>query len=1055
MKHFKLLFVTLLAAVLPLAAWGDTYQDPVSGVVYKYEVGNRIASVAEGTRPGGESDIFNQTAVYGNTIAAEVVIPETIVVDDNTFTVTGIENYAFAYLNTLTTITIPKTVTNIGDMAFAECSSLTDIYCYANPKTLSWSTYHFSFITNFKPNRGTTCHVISGYKSRYESKFSDLNLKFEGDLQGVVEDEGYMSTFTDYDASTGILISDDPAYSWSLSMPTDGSTISLYSKTWGGESCLYFKLGSGSSSIKELTFNSTFTVTGTLKKITVKAGSSPSCNIHHIEYRKPDGEPIMCTPPSDGTFVDWVIDLGSGIYVNDNIKFYIYSATPLIIQSITLDVEEGGVETELRGKCGENLNYTLEKLPYTTTDWNTQQEVPAMKLTITGTGAMYDYDDGDDPSSTKIVPWFNYMQFNIVEVELPNGITHIGNYAFPRTWGCHWTGLPSTVKSIGKWAFYNCLFPSEFYLPDELTTIGERAFNSLSGVKDLYIPKKLSSVGEMGLAGMINLERIHVDTDNPYFNGDGYNCLIEKTTHTLIAGSINTVIPSGVTTIGAYAFGNQKITNIELPADVAEIGESAFTYTNLTELTIPGTVKTIGNYAFSNCGQLTTVTIENGVTTIGFTPFHRSTNILDVICKANPDNLTWKKTSSETYSFKPDKTTKMHVKASDLAKWETGFGFLNVTFVGDLGGSIEPITEKTTVDVSKLETADLTDNNIGDIYYNLSETSGSGYSEGTLVIGKTTDMSLITDGEPGSTDVRDNFTGIIIKVGPGRGTVTIDAQVLGNKTQLAVRIGNGTPTYAARNDRWQVYTSYDVDEETYIYIYSVGTGSLVRSFRNKAPGDDALLIYSIIVTPDAAGVTFAKEGFGTYYDSKADLKLPAGMKALIVTADEGSGTLTYEAIADGDTGDNIVPAGTAVLLQTADGSAEQTLEITLVTPAATAITQTNLLRGSDTETTTFGGNKYYKLSYNESGSKLGWYWGADGGATFQSAAHKAWLALPTTEVRRFFGLPGEEGTGLKPITAPESSQEADVWYDLSGKKMTEKPAKKGIYINNGKKVIIN
>jgi hypothetical protein len=32
--------------------------------------------------------------------------------------------------------------------------------------------------------------------------------------------------------------------------------------------------------------------------------------------------------------------------------------------------------------------------------------------------------------------------------------------------------------------------------------------------------------------------------------------------------------------------------------------------------------------------------------------------------------------------------------------------------------------------------------------------------------------------------------------------------------------------------------------------------------------------------------------------------------------------------------------------------------------------------------------------------------------------------------------------------------EAGAWYDLSGRKLDGKPAQKGVYINNGRKVII-
>ena len=47
-------------------------------------------------------------------------------------------------------------------------------------------------------------------------------------------------------------------------------------------------------------------------------------------------------------------------------------------------------------------------------------------------------------------------------------------------------------------------------------------------------------------------------------------------------------------------------------------------------------------------------------------------------------------------------------------------------------------------------------------------------------------------------------------------------------------------------------------------------------------------------------------------------------------------------------------------------------------------------------------------------------------------------------------------TGILEIPDSEFKvQGDDVWYDLTGRKFTERPTKKGIYIYKGKKVIIN
>ena len=49
-------------------------------------------------------------------------------------------------------------------------------------------------------------------------------------------------------------------------------------------------------------------------------------------------------------------------------------------------------------------------------------------------------------------------------------------------------------------------------------------------------------------------------------------------------------------------------------------------------------------------------------------------------------------------------------------------------------------------------------------------------------------------------------------------------------------------------------------------------------------------------------------------------------------------------------------------------------------------------------------------------------------------------------------LDDEDPTGIAELLGIE--EEAGTWYDLNGRKLTGKPAQKGIYINNGKKTII-
>ncbi len=110
-----------------------------------------------------------------------------------------------------------------------------------------------------------------------------------------------------------------------------------------------------------------------------------------------------------------------------------------------------------------------------------------------------------------------------------------------------------------------------------------------------------------------------------------------------------------------------------------------------------------------------------------------------------------------------------------------------------------------------------------------------------------------------------------------------------------------------------------------------------------------------------------------------------------------------------------------------------------------------------TATTTTSDGKHYKLSYNTDGTDLGWYWGTADGAPFQSGANKAWLVLPTITNARFFGLPDfSETTSLSEELRVKNEEFATAaeWYTLDGRKLDSKPTKAGLYIMNGKKVVI-
>ncbi|MBR0048775.1 MAG: leucine-rich repeat protein [Prevotella sp.] len=788
----------------------------------------------------------------------------------------AIQSHAFSGC-TLQTLRIPNSVENVGQAAFSDlyevkkiylgsgvrrmnndvfrgCPQLTDIYITATEVPIS-NNSTFNGIGNENP---LTVHVPAEALDAYKASLSWSTMNLVGDADNIDDNSSnIVSTFSDWTSTgnkNGTLMSEE-GNEWNCELSDSSIPVlkSFYTNNDGAnESCIVIGERTSSNS-QTILLNSAFSIKGTVEKLVVRATG----NIHNIFSSIAENnsdkfsEHEISQLQNYGEMANYVIDFEGTEFEDATCMIAIDGESPFFIHSITVVLKGEGEpkpgDVVLSGKCGDNLDYEVIMLSNTVNvpnyDTGKDEEMPALKITINGTGAMYDFNSWWE------TPWTNKYRYQITEIEMPEGMTRIGNNAFGGLIHAQISSLPSTLTSIGDEAFYNIFYmPSELRIPSGVTSVGNKAFCASYGTKKIYIPANLTDIGEAAFAEVHNVEDIYVEDTNPYVHMEG-NALIVNSTKTMIGTTKNAAIPAGVKHIGTLALSSVKVESITIPDGVESIGEQAFWYATITEIAIPNSVTTIGKGAFSSCNKLTKVTIGSGVTSIDDQAFVWSTNVLDVECYANPDNLAWTFGQYDNNCFKPDKATKMHVRADDLDKWNTDFAKLNVTFVGDLGSEIVPITENTTVAMESLKEENLSDNTVDNIYNNLDSNKGCGYDEqrNCLVIGKSTDMSQISDATPGSSEVKEKFNGIIIEVGPGKGSITINAQTFG-KTSIAVRIGNGTPTYAAHTERGNVYVTYEVSVPTYVYIYAV-EGELVRGMRKIESGENALLIYSVSVNP--------------------------------------------------------------------------------------------------------------------------------------------------------------------------------------------------------------
>ncbi len=120
----------------------------------------------------------------------------------------------------------------------------------------------------------------------------------------------------------------------------------------------------------------------------------------------------------------------------------------------------------MSGKCGDNLYW----------------EYASKTLTVTGTGAMYDY--GVDSATAS--PWLLFRD-SIATITFPDSMTYIGTDAFYKHPLLTEVALPDLVEEIGNSAFAGCTALSKVEIGSGIATIGENAFCNSRKLYEIHI----------------------------------------------------------------------------------------------------------------------------------------------------------------------------------------------------------------------------------------------------------------------------------------------------------------------------------------------------------------------------------------------------------------------------------------------------------------------------------------------------------------------------------------------------------------------------------------
>ena len=552
-----------LLLLLPFFAWGQDFT--YNGI--NYTVINKTEKTCRTGLNRGVSGVVN--------------LPAKVYYDGTEYTLTEIGGGSFYWTNennNMTAVSIPNTVTKIGEEAFSDCKGLISIEMGNSIKTIEHHAFALcESLTSIKiPNSVTTIEMFA-----FGGCTSLTSIEFPNSVTSLGE-------FL-FNGCTGLE---------SVILPNSINSIS----------------------------NNLFNNCTNLKNITI-----PS-SVTSIERRVFSGCTNLTSimiPTSVSSIGEYVF---SGCKNIDNVKINIVDINAYLNkgwesqQNVLEQIYEVASPSELEycsnGYPIKNL-YIPMGMTYT---WNS---FPIIRNPFYHSTCLESivYPDG-----FKHIGNGTFAELpNLYSVQFPPSLEYIAYQAFARCPSLYEVNIPSSqvslydgcfsdctdlekvvladgIKDIGPNVFSGCTRLSDINLPQSITSIGDGTFYGCKALTQVAFPENLEKIGANAFSGGVKLNNFRLPKSVVEIGDGAFSGTLDEP---------NFKLHEGLESVGAEAFANCGIKTISLPSTLAAIGNGAFAGNSFTEVTIPSGMTEITAGAFRDCSNLFSVKFHNQINSIG------------------------------------------------------------------------------------------------------------------------------------------------------------------------------------------------------------------------------------------------------------------------------------------------------------------------------------------------------------------------------------------------------------------------------------------------------